>query len=176
MIKKIIFSSIFLFSTINLSEGSLPKFKIKKKVIKPYKFPKFKNNNPFNIRKNHNNDWLGKVDSDNSFERFNDTESGIRAGIKLLSNYINVFGWNTITMLLTHYAPNIENNTEQYIKNVEYLMQVDRNEELSNRELMSLCKAIVECETGKIIEDKLLKQIWEKETGEERKEQESLHY
>ena len=79
--------------------------------------PKFRgerNANPFNIDKSKN-DWLGKIQgNDSRQETFSDPVYGIRAGIKLLNNYITKKGLNTINLIFDRYAPPNENDTEGY--------------------------------------------------------------
>jgi hypothetical protein len=74
-------------------------------------------NNPFNIRRNDNNPWVGKVkDNKDPFEKFIEMKYGIRAGLKLLINYYNNYGLNTIESIITKFAPPTENDTDNYIK------------------------------------------------------------
>lgn len=74
-----------------------------------------RNKNPFNIKKSSNN-WLGKVisDKDPTFEVFDTLEHGLRAGIKLLVNYIK-HGYDTPSKIISRFAPPCENVTTSYI-------------------------------------------------------------
>ena len=87
-----------------------------------------KNNNPFNIRRNSNNKWLGRIpfseSTDNDFEQFKTMKYGLRAGIILLRNYIRS-GFNTPSKIVNRFAPSIENNTSNYIKYVCSVVGVD---------------------------------------------------
>lgn len=79
-----------------------------------------RNNNPLNIRFSEYNEWLGRVSkdkSDNSFEEFIHLYYGIRAGIILLRRYIER-GINTPRLIIGHWAPSNENDTQKYIENV----------------------------------------------------------
>ena len=51
-----------------------------------------RNNNPLNIRKGNN--WKGEVSSstDGEFEQFVSMQMGIRAGFKILKNYMTGYG------------------------------------------------------------------------------------
>lgn len=80
----------------------------------------YRNNNPLNIRLNSANAWDGKVanNTDGVFEQFVSMEYGYRAALKLIRNYINNYGLNTVTKIITKWAPNNENNTANYINRV----------------------------------------------------------
>ena len=80
-----------------------------------------RNNNPLNIRKGSN--WKGErpVQTDKSFEEFETMEMGIRAGFKLLKNYVTGYGgkvkpYDTIDKIIRRWAPPTENATEKYIQ------------------------------------------------------------
>lgn len=79
-----------------------------------------RNNNPLNIRKGNN--WKGErhPQTDKSFEEFQTMEMGIRAGFKLLKNYITGYGgkvrpFNTIDKIIRRWAPPTENATQRYV-------------------------------------------------------------
>lgn len=79
-----------------------------------------RNNNPLNIRKGNN--WKGERpnQTDKSFEEFETMEMGIRAGFKILKNYITGYGgkippYDTIDKIVRRWAPPTENATERYI-------------------------------------------------------------
>lgn len=82
----------------------------------------YRNNNPLNIRINQANNWLGKVaienNTDGEFEQFVAMEYGYRAALKLIQNYINNNGLNTVAQIIAKWAPNNENNTAGYIQRV----------------------------------------------------------
>lgn len=80
-----------------------------------------RNNNPLNIRKGNN--WKGERpnQTDKSFEEFETMEMGIRAGFKILKNYITGYGgktkpYDTIEKVIRRWAPPTENATEKYIQ------------------------------------------------------------
>ena len=79
-----------------------------------------RNNNPLNIRKGNN--WKGErhPQTDKAFEEFQTMEMGIRAGFKLLKNYITGYGgkvkpYNTIDKIVRRWAPPTENATQRYV-------------------------------------------------------------
>lgn len=82
-----------------------------------------RNNNPFNIKKSEHA-WLGKVEGkDPTFETFSSLKFGVRAGLKLLINYI-VRGYDTPEKIIHRFAPTSENNTDNYI---DYITRNRRN-------------------------------------------------
>lgn len=82
-----------------------------------------RNNNPFNIKKSSLT-WLGKVEgSDPIFETFSELTYGVRAGLKLLSNYIKR-GYDTPSKIIKRFAPSTENNVDNYI---DFVIRNNRN-------------------------------------------------
>lgn len=84
-------------------------------------FPRsIRNNNPFNIKCGSNN-WIGAVpsvlntDDGHIFEQFSEMRFGLRAGQKLLLNYIFMHGYDTIFEILNRFAPSTENHTSRYV-------------------------------------------------------------
>jgi hypothetical protein len=81
------------------------------------------NNNPGNIVYNPANKWQGQTGIESGFANprfatFSAPEYGIRAIAALLVSYKDKYGLNTITGLITRYAPGNENDTAAYIKDV----------------------------------------------------------
>lgn len=72
-----------------------------------------RNKNPFNIRSSKSF-WVGKIGSHRGFEVFDSFGHGLRAGLKLLANYV-CSGRNTPVSILSRFAPPSENNTSDYI-------------------------------------------------------------
>jgi len=110
------------------------------------------NNNPFNIRTNPNNKWVGKVpDNTEPFEVFTELDYGIRAGFKLLQNYNTKYGINTIEKIVHKFAPPFENDTHNYIKTVCNMTGYNSTEELDLTDkdtLLKLTAAIIYVEQG----------------------------
>lgn len=75
--------------------------------------------NPLNIRYNEKNHWRGQIGSYKGFCCFDCFESGFRAALILLRNYVR-FGVNTPRKIISRWAPSNENDTESYIKNCRY--------------------------------------------------------
>ncbi len=83
-----------------------------------------RNNNPGNIRHNSANKWQGMAEeqSDSEFVTFKSMPYGIRAMARLLINYFDKEGRNTVPMIIKKWAPNHENDTQGYIRLVEAQM------------------------------------------------------
>lgn len=83
-----------------------------------------RNNNPLNIR--IGNTWLGERNNptDNAFEEFVSIEYGYRAAFCILRRYIKRYNKNTITAIVSTWAPANENNTQRYIDFVANKMQI----------------------------------------------------
>lgn len=79
----------------------------------------YRNNNPLNIRYVAANNWKGRVlpNTDGTFEQFKDMAYGYRAALYLFRKYIGE-GYNTVSSLISRWAPANENNTSAYISNV----------------------------------------------------------
>lgn len=83
-----------------------------------------RNNNPLNIR--IGNTWLGERNNptDQAFEEFVSIEYGYRAAFCILRRYIRRFRKNTITAIISTWAPASENNTQRYIDFVAEKMKI----------------------------------------------------
>lgn len=77
-----------------------------------------RNNNPGNIEFNPANNWLGQTGTDGRYATFSEMKYGVRAAGKLLRNYQTRYGINNVRDLITRWAPDDENPTAAYIKNV----------------------------------------------------------
>ncbi|PHM45210.1 structural protein [Xenorhabdus miraniensis] len=112
-----------------------------------------RNNNPGNIDHNPANKWQGQLKHDPNIEprfcRFESPEYGIRALMKLLSNY-HKNGYQTVAKMIDRWAPNIENNTPAYIKGVAKALSVDPHQvlDINKPTLIALAKSIIRHENG----------------------------
>lgn len=75
-------------------------------------------NNPFNVRSNKHNKWQGQIGTKKGFACFATPELGIRAAIIVVMRSYRNFGIVTIQDIIKRFAPEIENNTQQYIVKV----------------------------------------------------------
>ncbi|WP_340618849.1 structural protein [Xenorhabdus entomophaga] len=113
-----------------------------------------RNNNPGNIDHNPANKWQGQLKHDPKIEkrfcRFETAEHGIRALMKLLTNY-HKGGHNSVSKMINRYAPNSENNTTAYINGVAKALNVDQFEkiDINKPTLIALAKSIIRHENGK---------------------------
>jgi hypothetical protein len=87
---------------------------------------------------------------DGPFVIFQDTTWGLRALAKDLINNIASEGYDTITSLITKFAPPSENNTAAYIQSVSADTSIDPNDQLGSDQdtITSLMRAIVNHELG----------------------------
>ena len=99
-----------------------------------------KNNNPGNIKKGDN--WEGMVESDGEFVEFESPEYGIRAITKVLQTYSKKYNINTLEEIFNRYAPNTENDTNTYIKNMTSFTGFDPDETLNLQDPDTLAKII----------------------------------
>lgn len=119
-----------------------------------------RNNNPGNLIKSR--DWfLGekRPSTDNRFKQFYAMSYGYRAMFITLDTY-RKNGFDTIEKILKKYAPNVENDTEVYIRRVELATGIGRNEKLfywKGHEYIKIVAAMSQVENGvpAIMEDVL---------------------
>lgn len=109
-----------------------------------------RNNNPLNIR--IGNTWLGERNNptDDAFEEFVAIEYGYRAAFCILRRYIRRYRKNTITAIISTWAPASENNTQRYIDFVANKMKISSMDciDYSDKERMTQLVAamqLMEC-------------------------------
>ena len=90
-----------------------------------------RNHNPLNIR-HSSAKWQGMstVQSDKSFVTFVSNAYGYRAGFKTIQTYMKKYNLQTITSIITRWAPVSENNTKAYINTVSQRSGIDANTKL----------------------------------------------
>lgn len=108
-----------------------------------------RNNNPGNMKAD-GSAWQGLVGNDGMFYIFADDTWGIRAMAKDLTTKINSDGLNTITAIITKYAPPDENDTPSYIASVASDTGFDANQLVTadSDSLALLIRAIINHENG----------------------------
>ncbi len=111
-------------------------------------------NNPLNIRISPSL-WKGKITPgrDGQFETFDTPENGIRAGAKLLLNYYERYGLNTVREIISRFAPVGENDTESYIADVAARIHADADAALDLKDcaqITALITAIIHHEQGSV--------------------------
>lgn len=105
-----------------------------------------RNNNPFNIEVSSKNYWQGLASSstDGRFCQFIDIDFGLRAGIVLLRNYINIHGLYSITGIIDRFAPASENGISSYRHYCEYVKLVVGDDLVDfDERFFRLCKSIL---------------------------------
>lgn len=109
-----------------------------------------RNNNPGNIRLSRDK-WLGLADAqdDPEFFTFSEPVYGIRALAKVLLNYRQLYGLNTIAGLIARWAPPGENDTAAYIRAVAARTGIPADAQLQlPQDLAALVPAIIRHENG----------------------------
>ncbi len=88
-----------------------------------------RNNNPMNIRVNQANNWVGKIKKgkrDPQFEEFTQMMYGVRAGIRIIRNYVRKYNIPNIKELIERWAPEEDgNDTLAYIQNVVKVIKMN---------------------------------------------------
>lgn len=109
-------------------------------------------NNPFNIEKNPSINWLGSIEpgDDKVFCTFTSPEFGLRAGFINIKNQIKE-GYNTITKIITKYAPPSENDTGAYISAISKAIGINKDTVLVPNNYYNLGLAIITHEQGTCI-------------------------
>lgn len=114
-----------------------------------------RNNNPLNIR--HGCKWNGlcKIQTDKSFDQFISMQYGIRAGFIILRKYINVYKANSISKIISRWAPRCENDTTNYINVVSKKSGYNKDKIILFSDKSLMCKiasAMIEVECGTTID------------------------
>ncbi len=112
-----------------------------------------RNHNPGNIRKS-SDPWQGlaKDQTDSQFFTFQSPIYGIRALARTLITYQDKHGLNTIEGIIRRWAPDVENNTNAYIRAVAQRTGFEANRPLDMHRfdhLKPLLEAIIQHENGK---------------------------
>ena len=116
-----------------------------------------RNNNPLNIRRTGVDTWKGMSTSqtDELFLQFESMVMGYRAAAVLIRNYDIMYGINTVSAIISRWAPSSENNTLAYIRRVCHLTEfapdhlIHAGHKSYNHDLcrLLLAMASVECAT-----------------------------
>lgn len=116
-------------------------------------------NNLGNIRYNPNTKWVGQVGSQNGFVKFSTPEYGVRALFKVINTYSTKYKLDTISKIITKFAPPTENNTASYIQGVSKDLGVDPDAKLNLADpniRSNLVRSIIKKETGYTAPSELL--------------------
>ena len=115
-----------------------------------------RNNNPGNIDYSVYNKWVGQIGIETGvqnprFAVFDTAENGIRALVKILRAYNKKYGAETISAIVSRYAPKSENKTDTYAANVSKWAEWPENKpiDFNNEDLMlRITKAFIRMENG----------------------------
>lgn len=118
-----------------------------------------RNNNPLNIR--IGNVWLGERANpdDPAFEQFVHMKYGLRAGFVLLRRYIRHYKRNTISSIISAWAPANENDVQRYINVVSSMTGILPDTQLTYEDkeaIVSLVDAMVYHENGQHVDNNLI--------------------
>lgn len=102
-----------------------------------------RNNNPGNVEFRPRDPWEGQLGSDGRFAVMQTPEHGIRAMSRLLTNYQQQYGLNTLAGMITRYAPPRENPTAQYIRGVSQMVGLPPNQPFDFRADPELAQRIM---------------------------------
>ncbi|EDZ9931328.1 hypothetical protein GJ842_24320 [Salmonella enterica] len=101
-----------------------------------------RNNNPGNLVAS-NQGWDGELTSDGKFSRFDTPEHGIRALAKNMRTYQNKHDLNTVSKMISKFAPPEDHNdTPTYIKAVAGMMGVDPEQRIDTSDVGTLTKLV----------------------------------
>lgn len=128
-----------------------------------------RNNNPLNIRKGNN--WKGErhPQKDKAFEEYESMEMGVRAGFKLIKNYMSGYNgltqkFNTIEKIVRRWAPPSENNTRKYIERVSQLSGIPSRQILSFSQrnyMVAIVDAMIRVECGEPIDTSIIESAYD---------------
>lgn len=115
-----------------------------------------RNNNPLNIKKGNNFQGEQHPQTDPEFEQFLSMAHGIRAGFKILKNYIRN-GYNTPELIIRRWCP--DNTAETYIQTVCTRSGLSRTGRLAFQDSTRMCdlvEAMCYVECGRPIDKRVI--------------------
>ncbi len=125
-------------------------------------------NNPGNLIIIKGMKYKGEIkSSDDRFRQFETLYFGTRAMMKLLRSYV-ANGFNTIRRIIEKWAPSIENKTEDYIRTVSLLTDIEPDALVIDtyHDISSLMKAMCRVEQGKdILTEEDMVEAWKELTA-----------
>ncbi len=124
-----------------------------------------RNNNPGNIRKSLSQ-FQGEItpSTDPAFKQFKSIEWGYRAMFLIIHNYDQLYGINTLSKIISRWAPDVENDTNIYIKTVAKRLGISSSGYIDslNREVMvTMVGAMSRIENGVAPEEVDIELGWE---------------
>ena len=125
------------FVTIILLSGAL--YMAKSKGLR--------NNNPLNIEEN-GTEWVGRAGDDGRFVIFETVEHGLRAAGRILRTYATKYQLNTISGIVSRWAPPVENDTQNYINFVSQKTGIEQDQALTRETYPHVLAAMIHMENG----------------------------
>ncbi|WP_131825116.1 hypothetical protein [Salinivibrio sp. PR919] len=107
-----------------------------------------RNKNPLNIEYSKNNDWHGQVGHDGRFAIFSSPVYGFRAAARIIANYREKHGIDTLAGVIGRWAPKSENSTDAYINYVAEQAGLAPNSVIDASNIVSVLAAMVAFENG----------------------------
>lgn len=127
-----------------------------------------KNNNPLNIRRTSDH-WKGMstFQPDREFVSFNSVEYGFRAAFRIIHNGFKASPpRNTIRLIVSRWAPPVENNTDRYISFVSSFVALPPSAYLDyycKGLMVSLVRAMAYFESGTWFSSDVIESAYEME-------------
>lgn len=120
----------------------------------------FRNNNPLNIEYNPRNPWKGQtgIESAGRFATFESMEHGVRAGAKLVQNYMRRYGLRTVYGIINRWAPSHENDTNAYAEHVAQKLGVSPYEPIQESDIPELIYHMIKHENGEYLDRQTVEQ------------------
>ena len=106
-----------------------------------------RNNNPLNIKTSGDN-WLGSVGSDGTFVIFETPLHGLRAAGRILKTYATRYGLTSIDSIISRWAPESENDTQNYINFVSKKTGIDPAQTIDREQYPRVMAAMIHMENG----------------------------
>ncbi|WP_156146696.1 hypothetical protein [Salinivibrio sp. KP-1] len=107
-----------------------------------------RNKNPLNIEYQKNNDWHGQTGHDGRFAIFSSPVYGFRAAARIIENYREKYGLDTLAGVICRWAPKSENNTSAYISYVAEQTGLAPNSVIDASNIVPVLAAMVAFENG----------------------------
>lgn len=128
-----------------------------------------RNNNPLNIRMGIKWQGLATPAHDGAFARFESMTWGARAALVLLRNYVSGANtshkkFDTLTKIISRWAPPSENNTNAYIARVALSTGINPYERIqaSDRsKIVAIASAMAEVECGQKLDKAIFESAWD---------------
>lgn len=107
-----------------------------------------RNNNPLNVEKS-GDQWQGMTGNDGRFVIFSSPFYGIRAAARILKNYRDKYGLNTVAGIINRWAPPSDNNpTQRYADFVATKAGLQVNQVIPTAYYSRVVSAMIHFENG----------------------------